>query len=226
MPLVIPDSLLQVSQSPVISGGSPASSTTTSRATKIALVAGSSYCAAWGLYYLLQDVLRKSVIHQRKEAYKKTISDVRAGQRQGGPQDDGHHSELELQAVRDRFTSLSLLGRYVNPFPEWREQGVWEFVAWKAHSLLLKGRFWSDGGIGKLKTTQAGRDKLAKTLPVIKPEWEMHREEAPQSRMGANGEASAAATSPEESWHDLGKDDAVVNHKAPPPPSESIKYTW
>lgn len=120
-------------------------------------------------------------------------------------------SPSERKAIEERFASVSLLGRYSNPFPEWREQGAWEFVVWKAGYLFTKAKLFSDGGVSRDRQTVEGQKKLQKRLKVVQPQWEKH-----QRSLTASG-ADDDGTPVGESWIDLRK---------PSDEGSPVTHTW
>ncbi|SJX65777.1 related to FMP30-mitochondrial inner membrane protein with a role in maintaining mitochondrial morphology [Sporisorium reilianum f. sp. reilianum] len=85
----------------------------------------------------------------------------------------GGATETEVTRIHKRFSSLKVLGRYANVVPEWREQGAWEWVAWKLfYSVFYKPRIWWDGGLKADEKTQEGRQKIEMLLPVERIQWD------------------------------------------------------
>lgn len=80
----------------------------------------------------------------------------------------GAASDMEHQSIRSRFAPLSILGRYCNPFPEWREVGAWEFLYWKLLYTPLRypSRLNWDGGLADDLKSERGKTKVQSTLPV------------------------------------------------------------
>lgn len=80
----------------------------------------------------------------------------------------GGASAADRAAIRSRFAPLRILGRFVNPLPEWREQGAWEVVLWKAGTSFFNWppRIWWDGGLTRDKWTETGRRRIETLLPV------------------------------------------------------------
>lgn len=124
-------------------------------------------------------------------------------------------NSLEKIAIEERFASMSLLGRYVNPFAEWREQGAWEFAVWKTIFFFSKARLWSDGGIAKDRTTEEGRKRIAERLTLARPDWTKHGPIAIQ----ANEEA--------ESWDVVSESDIAPSKPSAKKHDDSaLRFTW
>jgi N-acyl-phosphatidylethanolamine-hydrolysing phospholipase D len=215
MPLVIPPSLLggrAGGRSSVVVSSPSSSSSSSSGLLKTLAVGVTGYCAAWGVYYLVQDTIRNSTISKRKRRF-----DNRVRRSSSTPSRDVPKEERKA-AVIERFASLSVLGRYVNPFSEWREQGAWEYVAWKSWILFIQGRLWYDGGLKKLKKTKEGRARIEGVLPVRQPDWDKY----PQT-------ASSRSPAEEEDWHRMSKSDFEGEGGALsrlPSEDGKIRYTW
>ncbi|CAO1616603.1 unnamed protein product [Sympodiomycopsis kandeliae] len=206
-------SLASTSTSTSLSAAS-SRATSASSTTKIALALVSTYCAGWGAYYLAQDTIRRNVIKKRRKRH-----DRRRQQAQSIASKEAADKE-HVEAIQERFGSLSVLGRYCNPFPEWREQGAWEFVVWKTWFVLTKGKLWSDGGVGKLKRTEKGRQEILDTLPSSTPAWNKY-----------NKRPNASSSLEEESWDELSKSELVTDKPKASLSSNSsdagkIQYTW
>ncbi|KAK9473048.1 beta-lactamase superfamily domain-containing protein [Dipodascopsis tothii] len=68
----------------------------------------------------------------------------------------------ELARPEDQFSTLVVAGRFVNPFPEYREQGIFEFIIWKIVELVR----WSPrGGVPR------NRRRLLELLHVYQPDF-------------------------------------------------------
>jgi N-acyl-phosphatidylethanolamine-hydrolysing phospholipase D len=146
----------------------------------------SSFSVGWLAYYAAQDTIRRSTIRFRRNKFPlsaRTVGPLPHAQivRNATPsiedaaatsslnsQWHGQASKEELKSIKSRFAPLKVLGRYVNPFPEWRETGVWELIYWKlVHSLLQKPRRMAwEGGIAADLGTELGREKVETLLPV------------------------------------------------------------
>lgn len=107
-----------------------------------------------------------------------------------GPSWYGGATDTEVLRIHRRFSSFKVLGRYANVVPEWREQGAWEWVAWKlCYSLFYKPRIWWDGGFKADQKTQEGRQKVEMLLPVEKINW--------NALFAPSTTSSASSTEPE-----------------------------
>jgi N-acyl-phosphatidylethanolamine-hydrolysing phospholipase D len=155
--------------------------------SSIILGALSTFSLGWLAYYAAQDTIRRSVIRSRSIKFpipirtvgllphtpKKTddsdIENKAAASSSASTSDwHGKAQDEELKSIKGRFAPLRILGRYVNPFPEWRETGVWELVYWKLiHSMFQKPRrlAW-EGGIAADLSTEQGKQKVESLLPV------------------------------------------------------------
>ncbi len=72
-------------------------------------------------YVIVVDILRRREIRRRRQKKR------RATLKETG------ESEVTPQ---EHYAALNVLGRFVNPFEEHREQGAWEWSLWKIQSLL------------------------------------------------------------------------------------------
>lgn len=153
----------------------------------VVLGALSTISVGWLAYYAVQDTLRRLTIRSRRLKYPLPIRTL--GQlphtRGGKAQDSasrrdssgsssvtarwhGGAKQNELHSIRRRFAPLRILNRYVNPFPEWRETGAWEFLYYKlVHSMLgTPQRLAWDGGLAADLATEKGKEKVKALLPV------------------------------------------------------------
>lgn len=172
---------------------------------------------AWGAYYLAQDTLRRTTVRRRRRRHHRK---VKGASRVDDKAENAAQQQLndeERQAIEERFASTSILGRYVNPFPEWREQGVWEFIVWKSMYVATHLRFSSDGGIAKAKAE--GSDRVQKRLTLETPQWAKHRREVAGTRRGSQEEGA-------ESWVELSKSEVIAPRSPRSSPSSSLAYTW
>lgn len=74
------------------------------------------------LYYAYAETRRYSILRKRDRLYRQHLSHL-------DHQADNQILSFDLKqehyrAVKARFASLSVAGRYVNPFFEWHEQGM------------------------------------------------------------------------------------------------------
>lgn len=131
-----------------------------------------------------------------------------------------------------RYSSLKLGGRFQNPFPEWREQGAWEWAVWQ-----LTGKWFNDHGLPKDDTI------LIKTLPTISPQFDLL---FPASALQSAIDSPTTATPPSEmseSWTNVSQaasvqslaEDDMSGEKTPlahslvqtrPPLHANFTYTW
>ncbi|KDE07535.1 hypothetical protein MVLG_02206 [Microbotryum lychnidis-dioicae p1A1 Lamole] len=77
-------------------------------------------------------------------------------------------SEEEYEEIAEMYAPYVLGGRYCNALgPEWREQGAWEWIAWKLIWAPLHGTlFWNAG-------VPTDPIKLAESLPLERPNFEL-----------------------------------------------------
>lgn len=132
------------------------------------LTAASVYLSAWGLYYLASETIRAHVLRRRRRRY--ALPPAPAGEASDPGTAPGTATAEEAEAIRKRFGSLRVLGRWANVVPEWREQGAWEWAVWKGvYSLLYRRpRIWWDGGFSRDLKTTAGRERIERLVPVHK----------------------------------------------------------
>lgn len=95
-------------------------------------------------YYSYVEIVRGTEISKRRKRYQKAAA-AREAKRvaevvwkegeedyeEGGKAALGTCTEEELEEIKIAFGSISIGGRWSNPFPEWREQGAWEWMFWK-----------------------------------------------------------------------------------------------
>lgn len=143
----------------------------------------STFSLGWLAYYAAQDTIRRSVIRSRSIKFPlpvRTVGLLPHISKKGGQETNsvssytstsdwhGKAQSAELKSIKGRFAPLKVLGRYVNPFPEWRETGVWELLYWKLiYSMFQKPRrlAW-EGGIAADLSTEEGKQKVESLLPV------------------------------------------------------------
>ncbi|UZJ56641.1 hypothetical protein CBS101457_005961 [Exobasidium rhododendri] len=162
----------------------------------VVLGALSTFSVGWLAYYATQDALRRATIRSRRKRYPlkirtsgvlpHKIADGRGEESSTSSHDSsssatsfdsslspstswyGGAKGSELEAIKKRFAPLRILRRYVNPFSEWRETGIWEFAYHKlVHSMLVKPRriAW-DGGLAADLSTEKGKQRVKDLLPV------------------------------------------------------------
>lgn len=144
-------------------------------------------------YYSYVEIVRGTEISKRRKRYKRAAEAREAKRVAEGVWDEGKVGEKaegkvekvteeELEEIKIAFASVSIGGRWSNPFPEWREQGAWEWMFWKliwqpwcvfiwargrggANELRRTGRVMWDGGV------PASAQELADSLPVEQPDF-------------------------------------------------------
>lgn len=122
-----------------------------------------AWAGAWGVYYLLQEARRCFALRLRQRKHPLPARGTRSD-----AEWLGCASEAERTNIRSRFATLRFCGRYLNVTPEWREQGVWEWMWWKVvHSAIYHGRFGWDGGVSRDLATKEGRARIEALLPVV-----------------------------------------------------------
>lgn len=161
---------------------------------KLGLTAVTLYAGAWGVYYLVRirpgrfirtvklmrfclfplslhqttDLLRRRELRLRRARFPLAAQRTVLGSSKA-PHTAGPPSATEQAHIRARWGTLRIWGRYCNVTPEWREQGAWEWAAWKLfYSLLIRPRLWWDGGVAVDMRTAEGRRRLEELLPVRK----------------------------------------------------------
>ncbi|KAM0755114.1 Metallo-hydrolase/oxidoreductase [Meredithblackwellia eburnea MCA 4105] len=165
---------------------------------------------------------------------------------------DRQDREEEKEDLRQLFASVTVGGRFANPFPEWREQiGAWEVVLWKIMS------------VGRLFRTdkQSSLEELERSLPSEEPNWKLLFGIEPHSPGSSSSRGSSGSLEDDlrasklmtmaDSWDHLSQPssgsghltptvpDAVMIsdstespspvHMPPPPPvrvSQNLTYTW
>lgn len=113
--------------------------TITRHAGKFLLSFAKWWTIGWLGYYLITDLNRRLTIRRRARELQATLSkplhkgsrgsvngDYASDQEPLGPLGV---SRKEKEALKKQFASLHFLGRYWNPFAEWREQGAWVSLA-------------------------------------------------------------------------------------------------
>lgn len=204
---------------------SSSSSSSTSTTTKTVLGFVSAYVGSWGVYYLAQSTVRRRAIKKRKQKHERRIAGKQGhskGQSTSQSTTALTHQE-QVDAIQERFGTLSVLGRYCNPFPEWREQGAWEFVIWKTWYFFTTGKLWSDGGVAKLKKTPQGKQRILDTLPSSTPSWSEYQKKS------LDGGDSSPKSPDEDSWAELSKSELNVKSlpkEAGHASDDKIHYTW
>lgn len=118
------------------------------------------WAGAWCAYYAVQETVRHAALRQRRARFP-----LRPPAPHGAW--DGRADAAERTAIVARFGALRFFGRFLNVTPEWREQGLWEWLYWKlVHSVLLTPRIGWDGGVRRDMATAEGRRRFDELLPV------------------------------------------------------------
>lgn len=121
-----------------------------------------AWAGAWGVFYLFQETHRHLELRARQRKHP-----LQSRDEQNDAAWFGCASEKERTHIMSRFAPLRFCGRYLNVTPEWREQGMWEWMWWKVvHTALYHGRFGWDGGFAQDEQTEEGRKKIESLLPV------------------------------------------------------------
>ncbi|KAJ8102142.1 beta-lactamase superfamily domain-containing protein [Lipomyces tetrasporus] len=107
--------------------------------------------AIYSLYYGYMSTARWSAIKRRR---------LRAKQ----AKDSGDLEILRNSSPEEQFAVLVVGGRFVNPFPEYREHGIFEFIVWKIVEVI---RWNPRAGVPRDKTL------LAELLPLYRPDFEV-----------------------------------------------------
>ncbi|PKI85099.1 N-acetylphosphatidylethanolamine-hydrolyzing phospholipase D [Malassezia vespertilionis] len=117
---------------------------------------------AWIVYYAFQECRRTFALRSRQRRFplpRRTAENDAAWFGQANAQ--------ERKNIVGRFSPLKFLGRYLNVTPEWREQGLWEWMWWKVvHALIWNDGFGFDGGFSADTKTEEGRKRIETLLPV------------------------------------------------------------
>lgn len=122
-----------------------------------------TWAGAWSVYYVLQESHRCLALQKRRKRHP-----LRTRSHESDAEWFGQADQLERKHIPQRFGTLKFLGRYLNVTPEWREQGLWEWVWWKlVHTALYHGRFGWDGGLARDQATEEGRKRIEQLLPVV-----------------------------------------------------------
>ncbi|KAK9467416.1 beta-lactamase superfamily domain-containing protein [Lipomyces arxii] len=82
----------------------------------------------------------------------------------------GDLETLQDSSPEEQYGVMIVAGRFSNPFPEYREQGIFEFIFWKFYEIL---RFTPRGGIPR------DRSLLNELIPVYRPDFELLFELSP-----------------------------------------------
>lgn len=131
------------------------------RPARIISVVAGVWAGAWGTYYLLRELKRCTTLAKRRRKYP-------LPKRHGDEsQWFGHVTSEERKNIVSHFSSMKFCGRYLNVTPEWREQGIWEWMWWKlVDSVLWNKVFGFDGGLSHDLKDPKGRAHLEAVLPV------------------------------------------------------------
>lgn len=131
------------------------------RPAQVAVLVLGAWFGGWGLFYALQEWRRCVTLRRRNQRHRLRKRGAETDQEWFG-QADAH----ERQDIAKRFGSLKFGGRYLNVTPEWREQGMWEWLCWKVPSTFLLSRINWDGGLAEDRRTEEGLKRILATLPV------------------------------------------------------------
>lgn len=126
-------------------------------------IAVSVWAGAWCVYYAVQELKRGMVLYKRRRRFPLVQ------RRQGVPDAEwfGKATQRERANIRSRFRPVTFCGRYLNVTPEWREQGVWEWLWWKlVHSTIWQRGFGLDGGFSEDVRRPGGMAYIDEVLPV------------------------------------------------------------
>jgi N-acyl-phosphatidylethanolamine-hydrolysing phospholipase D len=163
-----------------------ASSSSRLPVSSVVLGALSTFSIGWLAYYATQDTIRRVTIRSRRKRHpvrtrtsgllphKQGSTSASMGSLESGDTDGsawyGGAQATEVESIKRRYAPLRILRRYVNPFPEWRETGVWEFLYYKTiHSILeTPHRIAWDGGLAADLATEKGKERVKELLPVQK----------------------------------------------------------
>lgn len=185
----------------------------------IASITISLYLGGWGIYYLTSESLRYNTINKRSRNHK--LKSKSGSTSLTDPTWFGGATSAEATSIKQRFSSFSILGRYQNVTQEWREQGLWELIAYKSIFLWQsKGKVWSDGGFSKDMKSIEGREKIERLLPVfpldkVKLWGNGHRE---KSELELKSELKEEEI--------VGVVEEKVLNNQPAALDEGISYTW
>lgn len=131
------------------------------RTHRILATALGMWAGGWCVYYGAQELKRYYVLAARRRRHP-------LRQRQGSDAAwFGKADEDERRDIVGRFRSMRFCGRYLNVTPEWREQGMWEWMWWKCvHSVIWNRGAGYDGGFSEDLRRPDGRARIEALLPV------------------------------------------------------------
>ncbi|KAK9359076.1 beta-lactamase superfamily domain-containing protein [Lipomyces starkeyi] len=107
--------------------------------------------AIYSLYYGYMSTARWSAIKRRSLRAKSA-------------KESGDLETLRNSSPEEQFAVLVVGGRFVNPFPEYREQGIFEFIVWKIVEVI---RWNPRAGVPRDK------ELIAELLPLYRPDFEV-----------------------------------------------------
>ncbi|BFZ62552.1 hypothetical protein YB2330_003653 [Saitoella coloradoensis] len=109
-----------------------------------------------GVYLAYGETMRRKTIRDRRRRHQEKA-------KKASEEQDEEAGEAEVDE-RERFKVYKHAGRYWNPFPEWREQGIWEWFYWKLHKLVT-WNFMNPAGLPSDETV------LEHTIPLYTPDF-------------------------------------------------------
>ncbi|KAK9240872.1 beta-lactamase superfamily domain-containing protein [Lipomyces kononenkoae] len=107
--------------------------------------------AIYSLYYGYMSTARWSAIKRRSLRAKCA-------------KESGDLETLQNSSPEEQFAVLVVGGRFANPFPEYRAQGILEFIVWKIFEVI---RWNPRAGVPRDRTL------LAELLPLFRPDFEV-----------------------------------------------------
>ncbi|WVQ71254.1 hypothetical protein IAR50_000779 [Cryptococcus sp. DSM 104548] len=157
-----------------------------------------AYTGIWLGYYAYTDTLRRHHIRDRNAKLANTLSTLPSSstdKQLPGPDYTQPATEVEKEALKERYGSLKFAGRYWNPYVEWREQGAWEWAVWKGFLSVITLKLFYDGGVPP--------DRPIPDLPVERPDFDLlyptdtaskPKRQPPTSREPGSGGSDVAIT--------------------------------
>ncbi|OWZ79666.1 hypothetical protein C366_01722 [Cryptococcus neoformans Tu401-1] len=146
---------------------------------RAAIILPVAWTGVWLGYYAYTDTLRRAHIRERNKKLTRTLETLPGG----GPDYAQPATEIERNALKERYSSLKFAGRYWNPYVEWREQGAWEWALWKGVISTLTLKLFYNGGVPP--------DRPIPDLPVERPDFDLlypcSSSETPTTRESGSG---------------------------------------